>query len=191
MNVDSLDAVVRKLRSIGGIIDVWRVEESDKKIIFELEKNANEDAGLAIGIEISNRGATLALQREFVVCINHSPSLRHPSKPILILAADQDILGEEVWEEAKIAKLRSDSNVMFLGNGFVLFKDKMSRIGERRLRFEYEPEDFPEIETIDGVRDVVSATISPAADIYVKRKANWPSADPDTGTVLIGFNSAA
>jgi hypothetical protein len=191
MNVDSLDAVVRKLRSIAGIIDVWRVEESDKKIILELEKNANEDAGLAIGIEISNRGATLALQREFVVCINHSPSLRHPAKPILILAADQDILGEEVWEEAKIAKLRSDSNVMFLGNGFALFKDKMSRIGERRLRFEYGPEGFPEIETIHGVRDVVSATMSPAADIYVKRKANWPSADPATGTVLIGFNSAA
>lgn len=191
MIVDSLDAVVRKLRSIAGIIDVCPVEESDKKIILELEKNANEDAGLAIGIEISNRGATLALQREFVVCINHSPSLRHPPKPILILAADQDILGEEVWEEAKIAKLRSDSNVMFLGNGFVLFKDKMSRIGERRLRFEYEPEGFPEIETIHGVRDVVSATMSPTADIYVKRKANWPSADSDTGTVLIGFNSAA
>jgi hypothetical protein len=191
INVDPLDAVIRKLRFIEGIIDVWHVENPDKKIILELEKHANENAGLAIGVEISNAGATLALQREFVVCINHSPTLRHPLKPILTLAADEDILGEEVWEEVKIAKLRSDPNAIFLGNGFVLFKDKVRRAGERRLRFEYGPQGFLEIETVHGICDVISATISPAADTYVKRKANWPSGDPATGTVLIGFNSAA
>lgn len=189
--VDPLDAVVRRLRSVEGIIDVWHVESPDKKIIFELEKNANENAGLAIGIEISNPGATLALQREFVVCANHSPSLRHPLKPIVVLATDGDILGEEVWEAAKIAKLRSNPNTLFLGNGFVLYRNKVNAVGQRRLRFEYGPQGFPEIETIHGVCDVVSATISPAADTYVKRKAKWLSANPETGTVLIGFNSPA
>ena len=188
--MNPLDAVVRKLHSIEGVIDVWHVEDPDRRMILELEESANQDAGLAIGIEISNTGATLALQKEYVVCINHSPTLRHPPRPILTLGADEDILGEEVWEETKIAKLRSDPNIMFLGNGFVLFKDKMKRTKQRRLRFEYGPQSFPEIESIHGVCDVVSATISPAADVYVKKKAKWPRGDPETGTVLIGFNAA-
>ena len=189
--MDILDSVVRTLRSVEGIIDVWRVENPDKKTILELDRNANESSGLAIGVEVVNTGVTSVLQREFVVCANHSSALRHPPSPILILAADGDIIGEEVWEEDKIARFRADPNALFLGRGFVLFKDKVSSIGNRRLRFEYGPQDFPEIEKIQRVCDVVSATISPAADIYVKRKAKWGTADSNTGTVLIGFNSSA
>jgi hypothetical protein len=188
--VDPLDTVVYKLRSIDGIIDIWHVEDSDKKAILELEKSANENAGLAIGVEIVNKGAAVALQREFVLCVNHSPVLRHPSKPILILAAGEEVVGEEVWEKDRLASLHADSNALFLGRGFVLFKDRVNRLRERRLRFEYGPQDFPEVGTIQGVRDVVSATISPAADVYVKRMAKWSTTDPDIGTVLIGFNHA-
>ena len=190
-NVDLLDVVLRTLRSVEGIIDVWHVEDPDKKTILELEKNANENAGLAIGVQIVNTGATSVLQRRFVVCVNHSPALRHPLRPILILVADEDIVGEEVWEEDTIARFQVDSNALFLGKGFVIFKDKVSSIGDRRLRFEYGPQDFPEIEKIQSVCDVVSATISPAVDIYVKRRAKWGTTDPDTGTILIGFNALA
>ena len=188
--MDILDSVVRTLRSVEGIIDVWRVENRDKKIILELDREANESSGLAIGVEIVNTGVTSALQREFVLCANHSPALRHPPSPILILTANGDIIGEEVWEEDKIARLRADPNALFLGRGFVLFKGKMSKVGNRRLRFEYGPQGFLEIERIQRVCDVVSATISPAADIYVKRKAKWRATDSNTGTVLIGFNSS-
>lgn len=189
MRLDPLDTVTRKLRSIEGILGVWHVEDPDKKIILELEENANKTATLAIGIGFANPGATLALQRAFVVCINHSPSLRHPPRPILTLAVGDDILGEEVWEKDEIEKLRSDSNAIFLGHGFVLFRDKVNSIRERQARFEYRPQSFPEIEEISGVSDVVSATISPEADLYIKGRANWPRGDPETGTVLIGFNS--
>jgi hypothetical protein len=189
--MDPLDAVVRKLRSIEGIIDVWHVANSDKKTILELERKSNENAGLAIGIEILNKGAMYALEREFVVCVNHSPALRHPQDPILILAADEEIVGEEVWKADKITELRADPNALFLGRNFVLFKDKVNALKKRQLRFEYGPQGFHEIETIEGVCDVVSATISLAADIYVKKKAKWLTTDSDRGTVLIGFNSPA
>jgi hypothetical protein len=185
------DAVVRKLRSIEGVVDLCRVEDSEKQKILELEKAANQTAGGAVGIEIVNKGAACALEREYVVCVNHSPALRHPSKPILILAAGEDVVGEEIWEKDRIERLRTDSNALFLGKSFVIFKDKVNRTGERRLRFEYGPQDFPEIRMIQGVCDVVSGTISPAADIYVKRMAKWDTANPDMGTVLIGFNSSA
>ena len=186
-----LDVVTRKLRSVEGIIDVWHIEDPDKKTILELEENANRSAGVAMGIEISNPGARLALQRAFVLCINHSPSLRHPSRPILTLAAGEDVLGEEIWDKDEITKLRSDSNVIFLGSGFVLYRDKVNGIRERRARFEYRPQSFSEVEEIEGVCDVVSATLSPEADTYIKARAKWPRGDPETGTVLIGFNSTS
>ena len=186
--MDLLDSVVRKLRSIEGITDVWYVENSERQTILELEKKANLNAGLAIGLEIVNTAAANALQREFVLCINHSPALRHPSAPILVIAAGEDVVGEEIWEEERIARLRTDANALFIGRGFVLFKDKVAKLGRRRLRFDYGPQDFPEVSSIPGVCEVVSSTISPPADLYIKRLAKWDTTDPDSGTVLIGFN---
>jgi hypothetical protein len=185
-----LDAVVRKLRAIDGVIDVWRVPDSERRTILNLEKSANQNAGLVFGVEIVNKAAEYVLKRTYVVCINHSQALRHPPAPILILTAGEDIAGEEVWEKERIDTLHADPDVLFLGKGFVLFKNKVNQTKEKRLRFEYRPQDFPEIETIHGVRDVVSGTISPTADIHIKRMAGWNTSDADRGTVLIGFNSS-
>ena len=190
-DTDLLDLVVRKLHSIDGIIDVWRVGDSDRRTILELDRNANEKSGLVIGVEIVNKGAQCALQRKHVVCVNHSQVLRHPPAPILVLVDEGGhVMGEEVWETENIARYRADSDVLFLGRGFVLFKDKVKRTEERRLRFEYGPQDFPELRMIQGIHDVVSGTLSPAADIYVKTMAKWDTSNPDSGTVLIGFNSS-
>ncbi len=168
-------------------MDVWQLDASDKKTIFQLEMKANEGAGL-MGLGIVNEGAKLALERKFVVCINHSPTLRHPPKPILVLATDKDVVGREEWRQDEIERLQADPNAIFLGKGFVLFRDKLNAARKGPLRFEYGPQVFPEIESIQNVCDVVSATVSPATDLYVKGRAKWDTTDPSIGTVLIGFN---
>ena len=188
--MDPLDAVDRKLRSVEGVMDVLILDASDKKAILELEKKASESAAL-VGLTIVNEGARLALQRNFAVCINHSPALRHPAKPILVLARDKEIVGEELWKHDEITRFQADPNAIFLGKGFVLFRDRVNTASKSPLRFEYGPQSFPEIETIQNVSDVVSATVSPATDLYVKEKAKWDTIDPDRGTVLIGFNASA
>ena len=187
--MNPLDAVVRKLRSVEGIMDVWQLDDADKKTILQLEEKASESAGL-IGLAIVNVAARLALDRKFVVCINHSPTLRHPPGPILVLSTGNDIVGREVWKPDEITTFQADPNKIFLGKGFVLFRDKLNAARERPLRFEYGPQGFPEIETIQNVRGVVSATVSPATDLYVKGRAKWNTTDPDIGTVLIGFNTS-
>jgi hypothetical protein len=190
VDTELLDAVEQKLRSIEGIIDVWRVADSDRKTILELEHRSNRSAGLMIGVEIVNKGAESVLSRKYVVCVNHSQVLRHPPAPILTLAAGGDIVGEEVWEKERIDRLHDDPDALFLGRGFVLFKNRVNRTKQKHLSFEYGPQDFPEIRTIQGVCDVASATISPAADLHIKQIARWDTSDPDRGTVLIGFNSS-
>jgi len=170
-------------------MDVWPLDAADKKTILQLEEKASESAGL-MGLAIVNEGAKLALERNFVVCINHSRTLRHPPRPILVLTTDKDIVGREVWKREEITRFQADPNTIFLGKGFVLFRDKLNAARERPLRFEYGPQGFPEIEAIQNVCDVVSATISPATDLYIKSRAKWDTSDPDIGTVLIGFNAS-
>jgi hypothetical protein len=170
-------------------MDVWPLDGADKKTILRLEEKASESAGL-MGLAIVNVGAKVALERKFVVCINHSPTLRHPPKSILVLATDKDIIGREVWKQDEITRFQADPNMIFLGNGFVLFRDKLNNAREKPLRFEYGSQAFPEIETIQNVCDVVSATVSPATDLYIKGRAKWDATDPDRGTVLVGFDSS-
>jgi hypothetical protein len=142
-----------------------------------------------VGLPIENVGLRVVLQRELVVCIKHSSTLRHPPKPILILMSDNDTVGEEVWEKDQIAGFEGDLNAIFLGKSFVLFRDRLKASRGKALRFVFESQRFPEIENIPGVYDVASATVSPTTDLYIKRKAGWDLADLDKGTVLVGFNS--
>jgi hypothetical protein len=184
--LNPLDVVVSRLRSINGVIDVWPVDAAERANILRLEEN---DTRALIGLRIENVGARLALQRELVICINHSSTLRHPPMPILILKADKDVVGQEVWEPNQVAGFETDPNATFLGKSFVLFKDRLNAAKGKTLGFVFEAQRFPEIENIPGVFDVASATVSPAVDMYIKRRAGWDVSDPDKGTVLIGFSS--
>ena len=152
-----------------------------------MEESASEGSGLA-GLSTANEGIREVMQREFVVCINHSPDLRHPSKPIMTLKAGSGVIGQEVWEENQIAKLSADPNMVFLGRNFVLFRDRLDTARGKSVRFVFEPQSFPELDDVHGVCKIVSATISPITDVYIKRRAGWNTAHSDQGTVLIGFN---
>ncbi len=186
--MDPLDAVVSKLRSIPGVVDVWLADVTERERILRLEEKASATPGFA-GLNVVNEGVKLVLRREFVVCINHSSSLRHPPKPILTLTAGSDVIGEEVWDQEQVTRFQADPNVSFVGKSFILHRDRLAATRRKPLRFIFGPQGFPELEKIRGICDVLSVTLSPTTDIYIKGKAGWPIDDLDRGTVLIGFNS--
>ena len=139
--MDPLDAVVRKLRSVEGVMDVWQLDAADKKTILQLEEKASESAGL-MGLAIVNEGAKLALERNFVFCINHSPTLRHPPKPILVLTTDKDIVGREAMEARRDHEISSRSQHNIPRQGFRPLpgqaercKGKATQIRVRTARF--------------------------------------------------------
>ena len=183
-----LDSVVSKLRSVPGVVNVRTLDTAERSKILELEEKASAAPGFA-GLVVLNDGVRAVLEREFVVCINHSSDLRHPPKPILVLRAGTDTIGEEIWNQDQYARFQEDPNITFLGKSFVLHRDRLEAARGSPLRFVLEGQGFPEIESIAGVYDVVSATLSPTTDIYIKRYAGWPADEMDRGTVLIGFNS--
>jgi hypothetical protein len=182
-----LDAVVSKLRSIDGIIEVRTLTANEKDMILRLEEEAF--ANVSVGLKVVNKGAEEVLKREFVVAINHSSSLRHPSKPLLVIALDDKIVGEEVWNEEQLKLHKQDPNAILMGSGFVIFRDKLIAARGKNLAVILGAQAFRELETVKGVCEVLSATISSNTDTYIKRNAGWDTTIPDRGTVLIGFNS--
>jgi len=177
--------VEKVLLSIPGIIDFRYLDKKHFKEILRLETIVEKSA---IGIRCFNEGLREVLKRQIVLAIAHLPNLRHPPEPIILWKAGEEIVGEEVWEEEKIERLKKDSNVIFLGKNFILYRDKLIRLRKAESMLVYPPVRFPELEKIELIKDLVSITVSTPADIYIKKKMGWNVNDPKIGTVLIGFN---
>lgn len=173
------------LLNVPGIMDVKLLDKKHLEEILRLETIVEKSM---IGIKCYNEGLREVLKREIVLVIAHLPELRHPPEPIILWKIENEVVGEEVWEEEKIEKLKKDLNIIFLGKNFILYKNKLSRLRKAESILVYPPIRFPELEKIELIKDIVSVTVSTPADIYIKKEMGWNVNDPKIGTVLIGFN---
>ena len=185
--MDAVEAVVKCLLKTPGVVSCWAVPDEDRESLRQLENEANSRLGLP-GMDIVNEGIKDALARKHVVMISHSPALRHPPGPIILICDGDSVVGEEVWESGQYETLSKDPNSLFLGKSLVLYRDALARARGKPLRLVYKALPFPEIEEIPGVKDVVSITITIPVHFRLSQKAGWNPNDPNLGTVLIGFN---
>jgi hypothetical protein len=47
---------------------------------------------------------------------------------------------------------------------------------------------FPELESVSGIKDILSASPLGSADLYLKGLFKWDTRETSLGTILIGFN---
>ena len=187
--MSAVDSVVRQLMSTPGVVACWVLPDEDRAAIRQLETEANLRLALP-GMDIVNEGVKQVLERQHVVVISHSPALRHPPGPIIVICDEQRVVGEEIWEPSRYEKLSKDPNALFLGRSLVLYRDALARARGKALKLTYSALPFPELEKIQGVKDVVSITITIPVHFRFSQKAGWNPDDPNLGTVLIGFNES-
>lgn len=185
--MDAVEAVVRRLLDTPGVVGCWVVPDEDRDTVRRLEDDANVRLGLP-GMDIVNEGVKDALARDHIVMISHSPALRHPPGPIILICDGDSVVGEEIWQPGQYEKLSNDPNALFLGKSLVLYRDALSKARGKPLKLAYKSLSFPEIEEVPGVKDVVSITITIPVHFRFSEKAGWNPNDPNLGTVLIGFN---
>lgn len=184
--MDAVQAAIERLKATPGIISCWVLPDEDREPLHLLESDANRRLALP-GIEIVNEGIRDVLQRQHVLVVSHSPELRHPPGPIVVILDGEHVVGEEVWEATRIEKLCKDKNSLLLGKNLVFDREALIRAKGKKLRFIYKGLPFPELE-VPGIRDVISVTITVPAHLKFSKEAGWNSDDPNLGTVLIGFN---
>lgn len=187
--MDAAETVVKRLKETPGVVACWVLPDEERDSLRQLETETNLRLGLP-GMEIVNEGIRDVLDRQHVVIIHHSPTLRHPPGPIIVICDEERVVGEEVWEPGRAEKLAGDPEAILLGKSLVFNREALMRARGKSLKLAYRALPFPELEELPGIRDVVSVTITFPAHFLVARKARWSPDDPTLGTVLIGFNES-
>ncbi|WP_455284801.1 hypothetical protein [[Eubacterium] cellulosolvens] len=187
--MDAVESVIKRLKQTPGLVACWVLPDEERDSLRRLETEANLRLGLQ-GMEIVNEGIKNVLDRQHVIIIHHSPALRHPPGPIVVILDEERVVGEEIWEPGKAEKLAGDPTVILLGKSLAFNREALMRARGKPLKLAYKALPFPEVEELPGIRDVISVTITFPAHFLVARKAGWDEKDPTLGTVLIGFNEA-
>ncbi len=187
--MDPVESVLKRLMETPGVVAVSVLPDEERDSLQRLETEANLRLGIP-GLEIVNEGIRDVLARQHAIIISHSPALRHPPGPIIVISDEEDIVGEEVWEPGRAEKLSEDPNVLFLGKSVALYRDALMRARGKPLKLVYKGLPFPELEEVPGVQDVVSVTMTVPVHFEFAKKAGWNPDDPNLGTVLIGFNES-
>lgn len=179
---------MKRLLGILGVVDCRAVPHEERVALIQVENDSNLRLGLP-GLEITNEGIKEVIKRQHVVAILHSPALRHPPQPIMVVYAGDRVVGEEVWDTVALRKLSVDPDAILLGN-LTLNRKQLETAKGKPLKLVYRALRFPELEDLEGIRDVASVTIGVPAHLRLAKRFGWDPDDPQLGTVLIGFNEA-
>jgi len=174
--------VVERLKQLDGVLYAFEIAPDIKEQLMEIEKQIRA----TLGIEVKNTGVEECLKRNHIICIIKDRRFRPPPEPTIYLVADDGtILGQEVLEKDKF-KFQCADDVIFLSDDFVVFTDRRPKPGSKEF-FLMPPVRFPEVEEIDGVKNVVSCSPSPLGDLLI-RKVHGITDDPKLASVLVGFD---
>lgn len=187
--MDTVESALKKLMSTPGVVACWVLPDEERDSLRRLEMETNLRLGIP-GMEIVNEGIRDILDRQHIILISHSPALRHPPGPIIVICDEERVVGEEIWEPGRLEKLSRDPAAILLGKSLVLYRDALMRARGKPLKLTYKALRFPELEGLAGVKDVVSATITSPVHLRFAEKAGWDPNNPKLGTVLIGFNES-
>ena len=182
-----VDQAEKILRGIKGIVHVERLSNEERAEILDLEQKAEQILMMGLARTV-NRGLRNAIDRDVTYAAIHDPDLRHPPGSTVIWVREDEIIGEEVWDKAVVEEIKKREDVLFIGEGFVLYADKIRRMQKTEMTVVFPGLPVPELQSIGKIEHVVSATLAAPADIYVKKKLGWSTADPKIGTILVGFN---
>jgi hypothetical protein len=188
--MQAFDVVIGRLSNTPGVVACWILPDEERESLRQLELESNHST-MFHGMEVVNEGIEDVLERGRVVVMLHSPLLRHPSEPIVLICDEEGIVGEEVWDTGRREQLSRDPNVIFLGNNLILRRDALLRSRGRILKLTFRSLKFPELEGLRGVRDVVSVTVGSQSHRYLVKKAGWGVYGQEFGIVLIGFNASS
>ena len=187
--MDTMQVVFEKLREIPGVAGCWVLPDEGRKLLLQLENESNRRTNIP-GIIIENEGIKDVLRRHHIVAISHSPALRHPPGPVVVLCDEKRIIGEEVPDTTQLKKISADRNVILLGTSLVLYRDRLNEARGKQLKLAYRALRFPELEKLDGIESVVSVTVGMEAHKWLVQRTGWRLDDSNLGTVLIGFNES-
>lgn len=166
------EVVIRRIRGLRGVLLAEFLEPADREA---LRARRTPEAA-------ENHGVAEVLARGRALCLFKDVTFRPPPEPTVLLVDESGtVLGRElIAGESPPAGRR----VAFLGKDFVLYA------GARptgAYRFLLPPVRFPEVEALEGVGRVVSASPDTPQDEYL-RSRHEVARGKELASVLVGYD---
>ncbi len=193
-DIEQLDIWIRQtLKKVQGIQDLCAIRSEDRQKILELEEEAEKRSLMGLG-KVINSGVREVLQFEAVYLALTNMQFPWGHCATLVLKKGDQLVGEEIYDEAVIAKLKDNKNVWFMHQNFVIYKDLVSfpkDIMQKICHFEIPSlsANWLAIDKEFGVHsDVRYSNPSTFCDVYLKEQYFAGTEEKGLGTILIGIN---
>jgi len=178
--VDAVKRAIEIIKAMTGTKMAFPLESEIVEAIKKIEGNVKSQ----IGLDVVNEGVAQCLNRQHVICIIKDTRFRPPPEPTVLMMGDKDmVLGTEILPGMHTL-YKDKENVCWLGDDFVVFTDMVPKTKEYFLM---PPVSFPELEQIEGAKNVVSCSPSPLGDIIIKNHYELED-DPKLASLLVGFD---
>ncbi len=180
-----IDDAIKRIRSMEGIIDVRVLDPQLKKEIRKLETQAEKTGACGGLMPFTNKGVWDSLQREvtLVLILGSINNIIDDDGIVYILDQKGQLIGEYLNERRRKTIKEEMPDAYFLSEDFVLYPG-MEIEGEPYFVLGALP--FPELEKVDGVKDVTSGSISTLCDDMIKSITGYDRVK--AWTHLVGFN---
>jgi hypothetical protein len=184
--------IITQVKNVTGIIAAQPLADDHRSAIIALEQQAEKQALMGLG-QVINTGIRKVLTCPAVCIALTDMNFDWGCQPALVLTKDQQVVGEEIRDEARIKALSENPDVWFMHRNFVIYKDRIQFPGDlmqNGCRFEIpwltahwiakeEPATKPE--------NGIFATPAPPTDLYLKEHYFDGYEAEGSGTILVGF----
>ncbi|HEX9908738.1 MAG TPA: hypothetical protein VGB78_09805 [Thermoplasmata archaeon] len=178
-NPRKLDEVLRVLSGLKGVRQAFFLSKEMRCGLERIERDYPSFGPLTV----RNDGVQECLRRAHVACMIKDAKFRPPPQPtVLLVDSDGSVIGHELLPGEKAAS--KDRKTIFIGKDFVMYYEKGRGKG---AKFVLPPIPFEEVERIDGVSCVCSASPCTVGDLYLRKEAHLED-DPKLASILVGFD---
>ncbi len=184
--MDIKTTVMETLRSTPGVVLVRELTEEDIIKVKKLESKAEENGAAGGLMKYVNKGvwSTLGRQHVLLMVADDNQGFREAPSAWTVMVDDRgNVVGEWLCKD-KIPEVQENKNATFISDDFVIYRDR-PRHGE--CSFLMPPVPVPELDGIDGIKNVMSGSVSAPADVYLKKIINM---DENFWTILVGYDDS-
>ena len=183
--------MVSALTKVKGVAEASPFSSEDHQKIIDIEQDAENRSLMGLG-KVVNTGVKEVLNRDVIYVALNNMDFDWGCHATLVLIKDDEVVGEEVRDEAVIAGLRNKKNVWFMHKNFVVYKDKINfpqDIMKKICHFEipWLPAEWCTVEN-DTFRchSIIYANPCTPSDVFLKDQYFSGLDERGLGTILVG-----
>ncbi len=183
--------MVSALKKVKGIVEASPFSSEDHQEIIDIEQDAENRSLMGLG-KVANTGMREVLNCDLVYVALNNMDFDWGCHATLVLIKDDEVVGEEVRDEAVIAGLRNKKNVWFMHKNFVVYKDKISfpqDIMKKICHFEipWLPAEWCTVENDTfQCHSIIYANPCTPSDVFLKDQYFSGLDERGLGTILVG-----